>query len=426
MRTLPIWLVLALLTGCFREIALAPETDATVDVAGDTNDGTDTADDTLGDAPDAPTDATDTRDDVDTSVDTADDAVEDTADADVDVEPDVPACEPTQEICDDIDNDCDEDVDEASATRSDPLNCGACGVVCEVSNASAACSEGVCEVRSCRPGWLDCDADPANGCETSSEALDSCEACAAAGSVEGERCGTCDSGVLACTPDGRIVCDGDLGDAATNVCGGCSDIDGEVVLGDACGTCDTGGWACGSDLNPFCDGDDGEEAYNDCGECPSVETCNVGDVVASGACGACGLITSSCQPDTCRYGDPECVEQFVCEADGAETESRPCGPCGLGQQTRSRTCAEDRCDWSEWSPWSECEGQGCEPGTVDTDRCGDCQQSVCTNTCTWTRCGIADDAECIDGVPARLCGIGFCETCSGCQWGNCRVGLCGP
>jgi hypothetical protein len=48
----------------------------------------------------------------------------------------------------------------------DPYNCGSCGHSCSLPNATSTCSNGVCIIVSCNPGWTDCDGNPANGCES--------------------------------------------------------------------------------------------------------------------------------------------------------------------------------------------------------------------------------------------------------------------
>jgi len=48
----------------------------------------------------------------------------------------------------------------------DPGNCGKCGVACVIPHAIAGCNAGSCAVGSCEPGWVDCDADVENGCES--------------------------------------------------------------------------------------------------------------------------------------------------------------------------------------------------------------------------------------------------------------------
>ncbi len=50
-------------------------------------------------------------------------------------------------------------------TSSDLLNCGGCGKVCELQNASQRCSGGQCLLTSCDPGWVDANSDTSDGCE---------------------------------------------------------------------------------------------------------------------------------------------------------------------------------------------------------------------------------------------------------------------
>lgn len=51
-------------------------------------------------------------------------------------------------------------------TQSDPINCGTCGHVCSLPNASSICVNGACRVGSCQSGFGDCNGNPADGCET--------------------------------------------------------------------------------------------------------------------------------------------------------------------------------------------------------------------------------------------------------------------
>ena len=50
-------------------------------------------------------------------------------------------------------------------TETDPNNCGACGNVCNLPNATSACNAGQCQIASCNPGFQDCDHLASNGCE---------------------------------------------------------------------------------------------------------------------------------------------------------------------------------------------------------------------------------------------------------------------
>ncbi len=73
---------------------------------------------------------------------------------------------PTLEVCDadGVDEDCDGQSNEDFDLMTDPNNCGACGNVCNVPNAYAACVAGECVVDTCRTGYNDLDPTKP-GCE---------------------------------------------------------------------------------------------------------------------------------------------------------------------------------------------------------------------------------------------------------------------
>ncbi len=95
------------------------------------------------------------------------------------------------------DGDVDAGVVECVGTDDDPLNCGACGRVCRLANATAGCGAAECTVVSCRPGFIDLDGDPLNGCEDSGECVPD-QPCTAS-------CGT--SGVRSCDEESLGVCE---------------------------------------------------------------------------------------------------------------------------------------------------------------------------------------------------------------------------
>ncbi|MDB4929645.1 MAG: uncharacterized protein JWM10_2129, partial [Myxococcaceae bacterium] len=115
-------------------------------------------------------------------------------------------------------------------TRTSAANCGRCGGVCALANATATCAAGSCAVAACAAGFGDCDGNAANGCETDTRTSAShCGACAAA-------CPTRANAVPACTASacssvciaGYGECDGDAADGCeTNLansaahCGAC-------------------------------------------------------------------------------------------------------------------------------------------------------------------------------------------------------------
>ena len=51
-------------------------------------------------------------------------------------------------------------------TNTSASNCGSCGNVCVLMNATAGCMNGICFVAGCNSPYLDCDGGLANGCET--------------------------------------------------------------------------------------------------------------------------------------------------------------------------------------------------------------------------------------------------------------------
>lgn len=118
--------------------------------------------------------------------------------------------------------------------QSDPRNCGACGRAClRVPTAATSCVAGVC-VQECNPGRGDCDGDPATGCEVDL-ALDAahcgaCEAsCAGMATGPNQIAGGCQMGVCQtrcrpgfadCDGDPATGCEADLASERAN-CGAC-------------------------------------------------------------------------------------------------------------------------------------------------------------------------------------------------------------
>lgn len=72
---------------------------------------------------------------------------------------------PAFELCDALDQDCDGDPVNGYDLMGDARNCGACGNICMVANATPACRNGACAVGACAPGYFDNDANSNNGCE---------------------------------------------------------------------------------------------------------------------------------------------------------------------------------------------------------------------------------------------------------------------
>ena len=134
-------------------------------------------------------------------------------------------------------------------------NCGACGNQCTAANGTAACTNGICAVGSCNPGFGNCDGVAGNGCETNlSTDRRNCgvcgHQCTAANGTAGCANGVCT--VISCNA-GFANCDGMAGNGCeTNVntdlrnCGACGVVCG--ITADSCAggrcVCGTTGAAC--------------------------------------------------------------------------------------------------------------------------------------------------------------------------------------
>ena len=106
------------------------------------------------------------------------------------------------EICNEKDDNCDGTVDEGFNKQTSLTNCGLCGNVCLVPNATPVCLNGACAVMACIAPFADCNNLASDGCETNIQTSTSnCGACnAACGGLNSV--GTCTAGVcvLQCLP----------------------------------------------------------------------------------------------------------------------------------------------------------------------------------------------------------------------------------
>jgi hypothetical protein len=129
--------------------------------------------------------------------------------------------------------DCDMDAENGCEVDllTDVDHCGSCIGACQALNGAPTCSGGTCSI-DCTPGFADCDASPASGCEANLSDLNSCGRCANRCDM---RCGAgyCDdtrvtalavggSHGCALRERGTVVCwganaSGQLGDATTTV-----------------------------------------------------------------------------------------------------------------------------------------------------------------------------------------------------------------
>jgi hypothetical protein len=135
----------------------------------------------------------------------------------------------------------------ACYTLSTNVNhCGACGTVCAPTNGTGSCTSGVCGVAACNSGYGNCNANPADGCETNTlTTLTDCGTCGNACpsySNATSTClvgscgmGACNSGYANCNANPVDGCESNLTSDPTN-CGTCGVVCamGETCVNSAC------------------------------------------------------------------------------------------------------------------------------------------------------------------------------------------------
>ena len=252
------------------------------------------------------------------------------------------------------------------------MNCGACNVPCNLPNATAVCSAGVCGLAACDADFADCDGNAANGCETPT-AGGGCactpgaqEACYT-GAAGTENVGPCHGGTRTCNAAGTAFgpCDGEV-IPATDSCLNSLDDDCDGVVnngfpnGTACacipgetqpcytgaagtenvGTCHGGTGTCAPSGTGFgfCDGEVipaneicGNGADEDCNGTPddSLDLDGDGWTVCAGDC--CDQIGPAC-------GSPALVNPGAVEVQGdnvdnncnGQVDEDPVSACSTG------------------------------------------------------------------------------------------------
>ena len=266
------------------------------------------------------------------------------------------------EFCDDIDNDCDGLTDEDFNILQDTNNCGGCGQVCSLPNALSNCVNGVCGIASCDVGYMNCDGNTTNGCETniydSPSSCGSCSnVCSLAHASEGCQMGSC---VIESCNSGYKNCDG-------NQLNGC-----EVNINNSESNCGL----CGNECSP---------------------------ANASGVCQ-----NGICKIDTCNPGYANCdFDSF----NGCETQVsgdvNNCGACGNECENPhgSTSCSSGSCQPICATQWGNCDGDasdGCETALTTLTDCGgcgvDCDPDNGSGTC--------DTGSCL----VNICELSYCTT----------------
>jgi hypothetical protein len=196
---------------------------------------------------------------------------------------------------------------EADLTTS--ASCGSCMNNCTTlaNVASATCTAGTCGKIMCRPGFADCNGNPADGCERSLNSLTDCGACdrACAPAHAQSQCtnGTCglmqcDRGFADCNNRPNDGCETPLSTAQN--CGSC---------GNSCannGTCNNGRCGCTTDAecgfgNSCCDGTCADTSTT-CFLWPCLPGTDAQS--SNGNCGGCGGVCIFCCQDIAASTPP--------------------------------------------------------------------------------------------------------------------------
>ena len=347
--------------------------------------------------------------------------------------------------------------------QTDVNNCGGCGTVCKVPNATAACSGGSCAVGSCTTGFGDCNGMAVDGCEsTLATDVKNCGGCGKACPVQNDTpgCGGGNCTVAACNT-GFVDCNGNAMDgcevntsADPGNCGGCgkacpalNDVPGCSGGNCTVGTCNAGFTDCNNNAMDGCEVNTGADPGN-CSGCG--RTCPAFNDVP--ACGG-----GMCTVGMCNTGFGDCNgnPQDGCEV-STNTDPGNCGGCGRSCPVQNDTpgCSGGACTVGTCSTgFGDCNGNpqdGCEDNTnADPANCGGCGKSCpvqndtpgCSGgTCTVGTCNAgfgdcngnpADGCEDNTGTDPNNCG-GCGKACNvgnntpACSGGTCTVGACNP
>lgn len=289
-------------------------------------------------------------------------------------------------------------------TRSDVNNCGGCGIVCATPvSGEASCVDGKCSISACARGALDCNTNMADGCEI--DGLRDPNHCGTCGTVcpggangaPACRAGKCE---VACNA-GYLDCDGDAsngcetnGSADSSNCGTCGNIcPTSPNLNAACaaGTCIT--TSCKApQLTCKAGPIDGCEvnSSNDLSNCG---TCGKKCPIPANATPAC--TSSNCAIGQCNTGFDDCDKALAngCEIDLTK-DTKNCGMCGKGCSYANATplCTNSACKMGSCNAnFADCnlmDGDGCEINTAtDPNNCGMCGRACApTETCAGGTC----------------------------------------
>lgn len=246
-----------------------------------------------------------------------------------------PVCAAGYETCDNNPaNGCETEL------KSDVNHCGKCNQRCVGAHANMVCQSFKCELVSCEPGWADCNADPADGCEVNV-------------SADKNNCGAC--GNICENTHGQTNC---VANQCVPSCAfGFSDCDGTPSNG-----CETD-----TNLSPA-----------HCGKCGNAvnpdQTCSGGQSVLASLCPS---TNRDCNKDLVSDGCEVNVQADVLHCGACDVQCKSGEFCGLATCKSCVFLSEDfqsaTSGWQVEGPWeiAGAKAGGGGPCTAASTPCGD-------------------------------------------------------
>ncbi len=267
-----------------------------------------------------------------------------------------------------------------------PQNCLQCGDVCpDLPNASEVCDLGVCGLGDCEPDWGNCNADP--GCETPLDTVTDCGGCQEQGlphdcallpnamnfsCPDGSCAYDCDEGYLDCDPDPAYGCE-TTADTSSD-CGGCGNLDSQYdchalpgVDQVACSegacivnSCDPGREDCNDTDSDGCETELG--TVQDCSDCD--DTCSAPPQATAGCNGSLG--SYQCGIGQCNGGWGDCNDAASDGCESSLATATDCGGCGNLDPQYDCTALPDVDETA--CPAGACVVNSCDAGFQNCDR----------------------------------------------------------
>ena len=262
--------------------------------------------------------------------------------------------------------------------QTDINNCGTCGNVCSFANASGVCTGGACVISACNTGFANCNAITSDGCEINiNTSTSNCGACGNLCSVANATAGctggscsisACNSGFANCNVNSADGCEINISTNTSN-CGTCGNVcpprtnASALCTGGTCTiSCNAGFGNCNANAADGCEVILSTNAAN-CGACGNVCSFANGSATCSG--GSCFL--AACNAG---FGNCNAFAGDGCEISITANPSN-CGTCGNACSAGLVCNGAGVCAGTCSSGFSYCSGS-CVNLSTNTNNCGAC------------------------------------------------------